>query len=564
MELVNKITLPLKYSHESQEYLLKVYGDFWDEIPSNLVLKDFSKKSLQKLNFDGGYVAIYENKITNETCVFKSHCDLFSLFYFVRDNELYISNDYNSLLKYFSKVTWNLQAVSDYFEDEWNNILKQERTPFKEISNLESWTCLVFSSKSNKTKIRNWKKLNRKIIFTEKNLDDFKKHFFSILDYYLDKIHTDNEKVGISCSAGIDTNTLAAEYSKLYPNSNTIFFTSKFDDVADESKIASYMQPVLSGKLNYIPIKMVSNDFIDTLHNYMKKNLPPRFFNEINEEDFNKNLAAENIDVPVLNGMGADGTFGEFGGEYLFYCRDLLKKFKLKKAFNVFTAVKVSFPYRDISYTTDEIKNEFKGFYRDYYKILLKTPLRYLKKLLRYFIYGTSKRENKYIKCELPEQFSSERKNFLTAGYYASFDGADRAVNKTYSNLKIKGYFPYIGYKFKELSAHCSPYIFMNKVNKSCLRYAVNDLLPTEILNNKIKTGAPGVSLKKVIFGTEQTKNFIKLQRYLQEHNSCLVDNIKLLNTLNFGVFEQKEFLALCLLMYENIIKQDFNIEIGL
>ena len=106
----------------------------------------------------------------------------------------------------------------------------------------------------------------------------------------------------------------------------------------------------------------------------------------------------------------------------------------------------------------------------------------------------------------------------------------------------------------------------MNKVNKSCLRYAVNDLLPAEILNNKIKTGAPGVSLKKVIFRTEQnrTKNFIKLQRYLQEHNSCLVDNIKLLNTLNSGVFEQKEFLALCLLMYENIIKQDFNIEIGL
>lgn len=135
-------------------------------------------------------------------------------------------------------------------------------------------------------------------------MDDFKTEFYRILDYYLRKIHENNPNVAISLSGGIDTNTIAAEWSKIFPDEKTVFFTSKIDDVTDESRLASFMQSCISNKIKYIPIKLEETNIIDELYSYMDSFVPPRFMNLLSQKYFYNQLKQNGITMPYVTGMG--------------------------------------------------------------------------------------------------------------------------------------------------------------------------------------------------------------------------------------------------------------------
>lgn len=116
--------------------------------------------------------------------------------------------------------------------------------------------------------------------------------------------------------------------------------------------------------------------------------------------------------------------------------------------------------------------------------------------------------------------------------------------------------YPYGGYKFLELSAHCDPFIFSNQVNKWCLRKTTEQLLPKEIINNVVKSGQPGLTLTKILQENDNTEIIVD---YLNRHsNSTLVKENELLKSVLSSRFGNKEFCALALIMFEDQIRNKY------
>ena len=120
---------------------------------------------------------------------------------------------------------------------------------------------------------------------------------------------------------------------------------------------------------------------------------------------------------------------------------------------------------------------------------------------------------------------------------------------------------PFEGYKFAELSSKCDPHIFCNKVNKFCLRYAVADLLPEELVTNVIKRGNPGFRISK-IFGMGDNRQ--RLMNYVKNYDSVLVNSTELFRRISHNIFDKKEFLALSLIMFENILRDKYGLSLRL
>lgn len=338
----SNITLKKCYEYEDVDYKLIVFGNHFGEIPKSIRMDSLDLKNIQKLNFDGDYVAFFFNHRKNLKIVFRSHIDNFSLFYVQKGDTIYFSNDFYSLLPYIEKATWNLDAIADYFEINWNLIAKYDRSPLIEIKRLDTCRYMLFVADESPV-INSWKNFKREYRYNIENLEEFKEAFFEVLDYYLRIIHDRYGDAAFSVSGGIDANTLSAEYVRIYPNNKSIFFTSKFDDVDDESKLAAHMQKCLNSKLKYIPINLIGIDIITYLQKYISNYMIPRFFNELSEDNFIQRLSTLIPKKIFISGMGADLTFGGFACEYFPLINELLDKNEIQKALDIFVAAKVSF-----------------------------------------------------------------------------------------------------------------------------------------------------------------------------------------------------------------------------
>lgn len=152
------------------------------------------------------------------------------------------------------------------------------------------------------------------------------------------------------------------------------------------------------------------------------------------------------------------------------------------------------------------------------------------------------------IKVPLPQRDSEKIRSYAAAIRYAQEDGASRVQKTLYRERGIGLCCPYGGYGFTQLSAKCDPYIFCKGVNKYCLRYAGQDLLPKGILENRKKTGTPGTTLEKVM-SSDATKHSVR--RFVEQNkNDPLVDSALVLKHLEENRFGQQDFLALCLLVF--------------
>ncbi len=545
------ITLPKSYSFSCETYSLEIWGEFWNDVPESLELSEFTLDDVQKLNFDGGYLAHYRNFHSGKELVFCGHVDLFPFFYCIEGNTVIFSNDFYSLVSRFKVLTLNPDAIADYFEPAWNNILKWDRTPFKEIHRLECWTYMLEGENSQPV-IQSWKNLDTTIKFNEHNLEAFKHEFFECVDFYLKKIHDTSDRVMFSVSSGTDANTLAARYSQLYPDNNASFYTSKIDDVTDESKLALKMESVLQKKIILVPLKTNEFDYLELLKRHINVNLPPRFNGLINEGLLCDELVKMNVNAPSVNGMGADGKFGEFGGEYLYLMWELIGKFQIIRAFRTYKAVLIS--YSDYNYN----RYGNLGALCKFIIILLRRCAGKIKRSI--LVSHKHNNNNTLLKISLPSAASSSVKTHKDAISYASQSGEIRDINIEFYRHGMKLFLPYAGYKFSQLSTNCDPFIFSDCVNKACLRYAVSDLLPPEIIANVKKSGNPAMTLKKAL---SANNNLEKILSYIDGRESKIVNTKKLSENFRSNDYGQKEFLALCLLIFEEKISVQMGIKIN-
>lgn len=526
---------PMTYYYDCNDYELKIYGDYWREIPKEFdVKKDFSF-----LNFDGGYVAFFLDKVTNKTIVYHGSADTMDVFFLQYEDRLIFSDCIDTLIPYCKNLTWNLNAINDYFEPSWNNIIKKNRSPFIEISRLENGNYLLVQD--NDYVIHKWNLKQRQFKFTVKNLSDFRERFFEILDFYIERIGKKcDDEIAVSISGGLDTNTIAARMSKKLPKSSKWYYTTKVDDITDESKLALEMERVLDGPINYINLSNNTDghiELISMIKNYLEYSLSPRFINELYDDVIADELVKNNKKYAV-SGMGADGVFGYFSGEYYYLIKEYIFRHKYFAAFNIFKSAKYCFEDCKPS-----VLSFIKLVIREYAGIL------------------PQKRNNvnKYLLVNLPECDSSKVNNYEEALEYASYDGASRSMSLSWRKHGINVFMPFEGYLFQELSMQCDPYIFCNKYNKSCLRFAVRDLLPINIQNQIKKRGNPAPLLRTIF---NMGNNRLSIKNYLCTKTSHLINVKELLSSVCRNIFGQNEFLSLSLLLYEDYIKEKYGKEI--
>jgi hypothetical protein len=99
---------------------------------------------------------------------------------------------------------------------------------------------------------------------------------------------------------------------------------------------------------------------------------------------------------------------------------------------------------------------------------------------------------NLYIKIKLPSKIDKLSQGYSEALGLAFGDSALRQLSQILRSLNIKPVYPFEGQKFRSLASKCDPLIFARYVNKYCLRYALDEILPREILETKKKLGNGG------------------------------------------------------------------------
>ena len=385
---------------------------------------------------------------------------------------------------------------------------------------------------------------------TVRDPDKFKQDFFATMDYYLQMIHDKYPSVAFSLSGGVDSNTLAAEYTRLFPGNSAQYVTSQIDDVTDESTMALNMQAAVANPIECIPIRFGQRDILSSLEQYLATHVPPRFSNLLSEYMYIDQLKETVGDSVNVSGMEADGLFGGFGGEYMYFAAECLAKHEWSRAKAAFTANMISF-----AGVTDRHKID-KAFYhwalRKTVKSMLQPVLRRVRKTpVPYYS------EQAFLKVTLPERESHKVKTHRQALAYQAFgDGALHDTNVLYEAVGLHCVYPYGGYRFQELSAHCDPLIFSYGVNKSCLRQAIRGLVPDVIIDNVVKRGQPGVTLKTIMQANHNTEKVIA---YLQQHEKNTLVRTEILSThFTTGNFDNKDFCALALIVFEDMLKQRY------
>lgn len=88
--------------------------------------------------------------------------------------------------------------------------------------------------------------------------------------------------------------------------------------------------------------------------------------NLLSEKYFYNQLKQNGITMPYVTGMGADGLFGFFGGEYNELLKEMMKSKQYYKARNIYKAIKISF--ENSNKTDKEFDLEFESMISDYEK----------------------------------------------------------------------------------------------------------------------------------------------------------------------------------------------------
>ena len=542
------LTLPKTFEYSCDKYALTIWGTFWRDVPEDLEIESFTPEGVQKLNLDGSYLAHYVDNASQRQLVFCGHMENFPFYYCVEGHNVIFSDKFYALAERFKALTLDRDSISDYFEEGWNNILKWDRTPFKEIRRLECWKYMT-TGENGELQITSWDMLDRTVKFNDRNLDDFKREFFECADYYLKKIHDMGKRVTFSVSGGLDSSTLAARYVQLFPDNDAVFYTSKIDDVTDESEMALKVEPALHKKIILVDMKTDTFNFLELLKKYIDTDIPPRYRGCINARILCDELVKNGLGCPTVNGMGAEANLGWFGGEYLQLMADLAASFKLVKAYRTFLGALRSYS----TYTYDKY-----GTAGRVIKFFIALSRKFGGRILR-AIFGRREPVNDLLKISLPMPASNKVRNHKDAVNYAAQSGEVRDINLTFRSRGIEAFFPYVGYKFYELNAHCDPFIYSDRVNKACQRYAVKDLLPPEIVGNVKKTPLPSMTLEKSL---EAGNNLADIVNYVRSRKSRIVDTKRLAERFSAHSYGQKEFLALSLLVFEEKISQRMGIEI--
>tara|TARA_B110000027_G_scaffold50635_1_gene55314 strand:+ start:3752 stop:5539 length:1788 start_codon:yes stop_codon:yes gene_type:complete len=331
------------------------------EILINLFSK-YGPKTLDLL--EGMFSFVIYDTIEKKCFLARDRFGIKPLYYSDTQNSLIISSEIKPILKYKSQKKFNYNAFGDFFL--LGHLDHGENTFFDGINSLEPGNFISISGQ-NKKKVTYWNIINN---FNEDSNEDTMNN---LLAESLNQHLISDKKIGLFLSGGIDSNALAAYYSKkLNYHMDTYTYDFINNKYGESFKAKNVAKQLGLKNLNY---KLKPKDIIKQIDDLTETLESPFTSMRLFGVNALYKKAKENNLKVVIEGHGGDEMFGGYGYNFFPYLSDKFSNKELEKKFGKKTLQKKMLAKKNQGqYTTD-------GTYSLDYEIMNKDFLNlYLKK----------------------------------------------------------------------------------------------------------------------------------------------------------------------------------------
>ena len=506
-----------------------------------LLLKSKGIDALNLIN--GDWAIVYYDGGTKTLYCF---CDRFSVYpiYYSQNNGLEYSTNLSLLIKgKKEKIIANTEELIAYLC--FGIYASSEQTMFNGVKRLLGGNYLKYSIDTNTIEIKNWYRINiRDNNYTyNKNCECFKELLTDAI-----KIRSNEEKIGLTLSGGLDSSSIACILNSISNRDKNIeSFTSCFlEKEYDEQKYVDVIGEKTGIKTNKI-FTNIDNIFVDIEELIKKYGEPFGSLSCYVQNEVLKIARKYGFEI-VLDGQGADEQLAGYINFYRVLFMSLLKKGKIKELKNEIVSYNGLygkdnnyFGLKDVLkmiiilllpnriyrfYRKNSINKAFKNipflkFYKNNYAIEKYWEGFNESNELKYFIH--------YMKIGMALEFQNE--------YCASY------------NNGVDLRFPFLDYRLVDFLIN----VPINQkircgMRKAIMRDSLRELLPEEIFKRKTKLGYSTPENKWIMENKETVEiHFKESIKYLEP----ILDNKKTLewfyskvNNVEFGDFSIWRFIC--------------------
>ena len=207
---------------------------------TEILLELFAKLNLDCLKHLNGIFAfiIFDNLEKKVYCA-RDRLGVKPLYYSNKGNSFYFCSEIKGLLNVTKNISINFEAVEMYLATSFYDY--SSNSFYKQISQVEQSTCLVFDMRKNDKKIFKYWDLNE----TDETIDSFESldnHFVNSLSLQ----QQSDTNVGLNVSTGIDSNLMISYLNHINKgqkkiNANSFFFADpEFDSRDDLKEMSDY------------------------------------------------------------------------------------------------------------------------------------------------------------------------------------------------------------------------------------------------------------------------------------------------------------------------------------
>lgn len=294
---------------------------------TEILLELFAKLNLDCLKHLNGIFAfiIFDNLEEKAYCA-RDRLGVKPLYFSNIGNSYYFCSEIKGLLNVTKNININFEAVEMYLRTSYYDYSPQSF--YKQISQVEQSTCLIFDTKNYDKKIFKYWDLNEADESIE-SFDSLNNHFVNSLSLQ----QQSDTKVGLNVSTGIDSNLMISYLDLINGgqkkiNANSFYFADpEFDTRNDLKQMSNHY----GWKINEYEI--TSQDVINKFENVFKSQDEPFPGVVTIAKDLLIEKAYPSDCKVILEGQGGDDIAAGYKYVFPLYVLDLLKKLNFFKSF---------------------------------------------------------------------------------------------------------------------------------------------------------------------------------------------------------------------------------------
>lgn len=433
---------------EIRKELEQLGHKFSSDSDTEVALKSYIQWGNDCFNkFNGMWaIAIFDRK-KNTLMLSRDRFAIKPLYYHISNRTIYFASEIKVIKKLIGKTTID-KGVAKRFID-YGTLNKDENTFLNEIKELKPAHFLIFGRNTTIKYEQYWNFTPHSIDYSD---EDAAQKFEELFEESIKLRMRSDVEVGSLLSGGLDSSTIVGSLNKLEYLDKMTFKTFTTDYSEEQFSEANYVKDTES----MLPIKSYYNKISgEQMRSYIDDAL------YYSEEPFGTlsvvsqyilyEFIKKNTDVKVvLNGQGADESFGGYAPDYYTLFISYILGFRFKKASQEYKLFK---QHRKVGYR------------------------QLIFSLFKSFRYGLGHRD--FFNNTLFRQFDTVQ----LKSYLKNDDRNSMAFG-------IEARSPFLDYNLVEFAFSLEPkYKIDNFINKKIIRDYSKDLIPSSIINRTDKTG---------------------------------------------------------------------------